>query len=167
MRTLIWLFISAGWILSQNARAATNNTAVDSKLITSFGSHSAAGGLLTINVPGWNGKWEVTRGKKIESLTVTNPAIGQVSYAYKGFVTNTVSSESWRAHTNWFVFVENESRVWCYDGNASLDLVLEDAVGTSLIAGPGTFPCAVPEEVRKRLPDAVKKKIKAASKTER
>jgi len=164
MRALIWLLISAALILAGNSRASTNSPATDGKLITTFGSYSAVGGLWTIKVPGLGGKLEVARGQHVVSMAVTNPITKQISYAQNAFMTNTVSSDSWRAHTNWFVFVENDSRVWSYDGKESLDLLLEDAVGASLIAGPCAFPCEVPEPVRSRLPESVRRKLTVKSK---
>jgi hypothetical protein len=95
---------------------------------------------------------------------VTNPATGQIAISRHAFTTNTVSSDSWRAHTNWFVFVENESRVWCYDGQASLDLLSESPVISAIFHGPCPFPCKVPEQVRMRLSDAVRRKITTAGK---
>jgi hypothetical protein len=162
MRALTLLLIAAALVLAENCRASTNNPAIGGQMMTNFGSFSAAGGRFTINVQAMGGKLEVSRRQHIDSLTVTNPANGEIAVAHNASASDTISLKNWPARTNWFVYVENESRVWSYDGKALLGLLVENDAGGSIIYGP--FPCEVPEQVRSHLPEAVRRKIKDAGK---
>ncbi len=114
---------------------------VTNQLITTFGEHSV-GGIWEVRVPR-------------EDRTVEVGAYGA----------STKPSE-WRAQDAWFVFVENDRRVWAYDGDRDL-LLFEvtknpeggpaGSVGT--LSGPTKFDCPVPEAVLARLSDAARKAI--------
>ena len=60
---------------------------------------------------------------------------------------------TWTAHTGWFVYIENESRVWVYDGDRRLMLESVTINGNNSSGGAcfDHFPCAVPAEVFSRL----------------
>jgi hypothetical protein len=74
-------------------------------------------------------------------------------------VWTTTSPDGWKTHAGWFVFIENESRVWAYDGDRLLILDVEKpGKGTLYSSG---FPCAVPTEVFSRLPERKQKEIQA------
>ncbi len=81
----------------------------------------------------------------------------------------TADAPGWRAHPGWFVFIENASRVWVYDGDRYLFLETASLLTPSPTGGnlrftvyiaPGSFPCAVPAPVFSRLSEAAQKPIK-------
>jgi hypothetical protein len=117
-------------------------TVVTNQLITTFGEHPV-GGIWTVRVP-------------VEDRSVE---VG----AYGGFT----KPSGWRAQAGWFVLVENDRRVWAYDGDRNLLLFEvtrnpegspEGSVGS--LSGPTKFGCPVPEAVLTRLSDAARKAIK-------
>jgi hypothetical protein len=63
------------------------------------------------------------------------------------------ANSTWTAHTGWFVYIENESRVWVYDGDRRL--MLESVIINGNNSSGGAcfdhFPCPVPAEVFSRL----------------
>ncbi len=63
------------------------------------------------------------------------------------------ANSTWTAHTGWFVYIENESRVWVYDGDRRLMLESVTINGNNSSSGAcfDHFPCAVPAEVFSRL----------------
>ena len=75
--------------------------------------------------------------------------------------------------TGWFVYVENESRVWAYDGGSMIYLDTETSSGGNNSSGAicygvfrtdtfdSNFPCAVPAEVIARLPEQKRKEVQA------
>jgi hypothetical protein len=57
----------------------------------------------------------------------------------------------------WFVFYENPSRIWMFDGEETLDVLLMSEKLWTTAAGPEDLkPC--PKEVRSALPETVRKK---------
>ena len=115
---------------------------VTSQLITTFGEHSV-GGIWKVRVPR-------------DARTVEVGAYGA-----------STQPDGWRARDGWFVLVENDRRVWAYDGD--LDLLLFDATknpeggpagSVGSLQGPTRFNCPVPEAVLTRISDAARKAIK-------
>lgn len=70
-----------------------------------------------------------------------------------------MSPKSWEAKQGWFAFVENDKRVWAYDGvtDLFLDIIMPDEQGGAGVYGPSAFPCPVPNEVLARLSPAARK----------
>ena len=62
----------------------------------------------------------------------------------------TTSPHGWTAQAGWFAFIENESRVWAYDGDRALYLLTATQESSGL-SGPRRFPCAVPPQIFSRL----------------
>ena len=107
---------------------------VTDQFITRFGEHSV-GGIWKVRVPR-------------EARTVEVGAYGA-----------SMQPGGWRAQDGWFVLVENDRRVWAYDGD--LDLLLFDATknpeggpagSVGSLEGPTKFNCPVPETVLTRIP---------------
>jgi len=71
----------------------------------------------------------------------------------------TAHSPGWKAHAGWFVYIETESRVWVYDGDRYLCLVVDTPGHGSFYPTPRGFPCAVPAEVFSRLSESAQKDI--------
>lgn len=68
----------------------------------------------------------------------------------------------WRARDGWFVFVENDRRVWAYDGDRDLLLFSytpQRNGGTYAVSGPKNFGVPVPDAVLTRLSEAGRKAI--------
>jgi hypothetical protein len=129
------------------------------QMITDLGEHRVVGGVLTVIVSEPGGKLEVVRGKHFDDLTATNPATAQITYSRNASLTNTISLAGWKAQPGWFVFVQNESRIWAYDGDQYLCLFAYlDEAGVATY-GPHKFPYPVPKPVMQRLPDSVKNRI--------
>jgi hypothetical protein len=78
--------------------------------------------------------------------------------------TSTISPGEWKAKTGWFVFIENKSNVWAYDGDRQLLLQVETMNENNLGGStyPGGYPCAVPDEVFSRLSERKQKDLQAS-----
>jgi len=129
-----------GPVGSRPVQAVPAPAVVTNQFITAFGQHRV--GIWTVRVPE-------------EERTVE---IG----AYGGFD----MPSAWRAQAGWFVYVENEQRVWAYDGDRNLLLfdVLKNPDGgpagsTGNLSGPTKFSCRVPGQVLTRLSDAARNAI--------
>ena len=72
---------------------------------------------------------------------------------------DTVSPMQWQARPGWCVFVENDLRVWAYDGHRNLWL-LEVARSGTTTHGPTRFPCAVPAEMKANLSEAARQALR-------
>ena len=70
----------------------------------------------------------------------------------------TTSPHGWTAQAGWFAFIENESRLWAYDGDRALYL-LTATPESSGISGPRRFPCAVPPPIFSRLSEPAQRAI--------
>lgn len=73
------------------------------------------------------------------------------------------SPANWRAGQGWFAFIENEQRVWAYDGDRQLLLVEMERDGDHskmTASGPTQFSSAVPPQVLQRLTDEARNAIK-------
>jgi hypothetical protein len=141
----------AGLFLCLGSLRAQESSTIDSpgRFMTTFGEFSPAGSPWTVRVAD------------------TDPKL-QISYHYQADATSsgtsTVSPSDWKAQSGWFVFVENNERVWAYDGARNLFLQVSIASklgpkGTSY--GPSHFPCPVPSEVLTRLTPEARKAIKS------
>lgn len=71
------------------------------------------------------------------------------------------SQKGWKAKQGWFAFVENDKRIWCYDGETDLFLymIMPDEKDGAGVYGPRGFPCPVPNEVLSRLSPAARQKV--------
>jgi len=119
-------------------------------MITNFGCTPLAECNLAINVSSNTHRLDIQQ-LRLDLLDVTNPATGQVSPMFNASITNGYSSDGWFARSNWFVYVENEHRVWSYDGNRFLWLLNMDTNGNAGNYGPRSFPCKVPKKVLDRI----------------
>jgi hypothetical protein len=136
-------FLAAGCAhQKEQASAPAPPAVVTNQFVTTFGEHSV-GGIWKVRVP---------RADR----TVEVGAYGA-----------SMRPDGWRAQDGWFVLVENDRRVWAYDGN--LGLLLFDAIknpeGSAAgsfgsMQGPTRFNCPVPEAVLTRISDAARKAIK-------
>jgi hypothetical protein len=74
------------------------------------------------------------------------------------------TSMPWKPRSSWFVFAENERRVWMFDGGTKL--LMHQQTRISEVSSSGTWytasnlPCELPNQVLNRLPDAVLQKVK-------
>ena len=157
IRVMLAVLVLAG--CSRKAPPPAASSVASPELITAFGPHQAADGLLNIVVSETDGKLEVQHRQHFDKLPVTHPIVGQIASWRNASIMTTVSKPSWKAHTGWFVFVENQSRVWAYDGVGDLWLLVTDAQGNSAGYGPGSLPNPVPDPVWSRLSAAVKNQI--------
>jgi hypothetical protein len=91
-----------------------------------------------------NGMWRIE---------ISENAINLSHYPIGGSVGFTPDSHGWTTHPGWFVFIENESRVWAYDGDRMLCLQTFTSSGNTSgwEVRYGDFPCHVPAEVFFRL----------------
>ena len=131
-------------------RAVAPLTVVSNQFITTFGEHSV-GGIWKVRVPEQDRTFEI--GRLWESSLPDQVGTGSVSTKTSG----------WQAQAGWFVLVENDRRVWAYDGDR--DLLLYEFTrtatgGVGCWSGPTKFDCMVPEAVLTRLSDAARKGIK-------
>ena len=129
-------------------------------MINQFGEHSFADGSLIVKVSEADGKLEIARNERGVNVVATNLPGEPLTLAKNLSFTMTLSPGDWKAHAGWFVFIENPSRIWAYDGDQLLNLDAKDSSGNSVLYGPETLPCPVPDTVLIRLPDSVKNRIK-------
>ncbi|MHC1767398.1 MAG: hypothetical protein AB9869_24490 [Verrucomicrobiia bacterium] len=61
-----------------------------------------------------------------------------------------MSPVEWRTEAGAFVFVEDDERLWVYDGQRNL-LLFAYTGETFSTYGPQRFPCTVPKEVTERI----------------
>lgn len=108
-----------------------------SRLMTQFGEMSVRGTHWTLRIS--------ESDRELHIIRHIGPGTGDSSVG------------GWKAKQGWFAFVENDKRVWGYDGETGLFalIVMPDDQGGTGVYGPGNFPCPVPNEVLARLsPDA-------------
>lgn len=88
--------------------------------------------------------------ESVEVRSVTKRRDGQTSLS---------ESIPWKPQGNWFVFVENEKRVWIFDGGTKLwmwDYVKASENGSgSTWHTAGNLPCPIPDQIVKLLPNEV------------
>ena len=107
-----------------------------------------------------DGTWRIEVSESLLAISRFSASRGE-GWTRSGW--STVSPEGWRPQTGWFVFVENESRVWAYDGNRQLLLQTETSNGnhSSGALYSSRFPCAVPAEVVARLSEPARHTLKS------
>ena len=120
------------------------------RLITTLGTNTSSDGTWRIGV---------TERSLDLSHAISTPGEG---WKNSGWTTTGLGMASpWTAHPGWFVFLESESRVWAYDGDALL--ILEaytwSETNSSSTLYQSRFPGAVPGEVFSRLPDRKQKEV--------
>jgi hypothetical protein len=112
-------------------------------------------------------------------IGVTEDAIDFARPRDAGGVSITPQTNGWRAQAGWFVFLENESRAWAYDGGRRLYLQVFTPSGGGTYYGIFTepspdgnnsggtvsfranFPCAIPAQVMAHLPERKERAIAA------
>lgn len=105
-----------------------------------------------------DGFWRVAVSAAGDSLELSHRTSSKgPGWSTSGWVTD--SPQEWRAHEGWFVCIESDSKVWAYDGDRYLSLlVVTPSSGTWY--GPSRFPCVVPAEVFSRLSESAQRAIK-------
>jgi len=116
-------------------------------LVTTFGTN---------NTP--DGTWQI-------SVSETSADLSRKTVVHEGMsARSTISPGDWKPRPGWFVFAENESRVWAYDGDRMLFLDVETVNGSDVrgvnYCNSG-FPCPVPPEVLARLSEPARKALDA------
>jgi hypothetical protein len=108
--------------------------------------------------PSPDGCWRIEVSE--DAINFARPASGGGGLGF------TPDSHGWRAHADWFVFTENESRVWAYNGGSRLYLAVFYPSSCAIFYGifratnfDCNFPCAVPPEVISHLPELKTKEI--------
>ena len=125
-------------------------------LVTQFGEHHSEDGAWRVSVSATDRTVDLTSGRYLDRVPTTNTD-GTVSFC-TGTVTNTHRKGGWRAQAGWFVFVENDTRAWCYDGAEFLYLLQKEPNAWASYGAPG-FPCPVPGQVLARLTDSARNAI--------
>ena len=119
------------------------------RFITTFGEISSSDCPWTVRVSDTNQIFHIS----YRYDTATNSS-GSISVA---------SPSDWKAKPGWFVFIENNERIWAYDGGSSLFLQVAKPAKlgpTCTSYGPYSFPCPVPDEVLARLSPETRQAIK-------
>ncbi len=127
-------------------------------LVTQFGQFRSQDGVWEVSIAGTNQPFKLVRGQYLDHVR-TGGSDGSTIATWTGALTNTYASEGWRAQPGWFVYIENQSQAWCYDGSNYLWLLRVDSQGSSGTYGPQSFPCPVPRQVYSRLSDSVQKAL--------
>src|SRR5439155_8873312 len=119
---------------------------------------------MLISVPGArttpDGIWRIEVSEASLAISHSNESSDGKALKRSGWIT--VSPDRWKAQPGWFVFIENESRVWSYDGDRRLMLQTETSSGNNSQGATysSRFPCPVPPEVYARIPEPAKTTIK-------
>lgn len=101
-----------------------------------------------------------THGSSSEPWTVRVAEEGTLHVSRNRLYTHdTVSPMQWQARNGWCVFVENDARVWAYDGERNLWMLQVTREG-STTHGPTRFPCPVPAAVLEKMSAAARQAIK-------
>jgi hypothetical protein len=74
------------------------------------------------------------------------------------------TQQGWKAGQGWFVYVENDERVWAYDGDQNLFLLVRLGDLGTAVHGLCDLQCAVPDEVLVRFSPAAKRIMKSPDK---
>jgi hypothetical protein len=124
-------------------------------LVTTFGTNATP-----------DGTWRI--GVSEASLDLSRSAAAQgEGWTTTGWTTTSLSNAdgAWRCHAGWFVFTESESRVWAYDGDRNVHLLVYTSSGkvssSVFYDSRNKFPCAVPAEVFSRLSESAQKMIQS------
>jgi hypothetical protein len=93
--------------------------------------------------------------ESVEVRAVTKTADGKTSVS---------ESIGWKPRGNWFVFVENDSRVWIFDGGTKLSMwnyvKLSESKSGSTWHTASNLPCPIPDQIGKLLSNQVLQSIK-------
>lgn len=154
LAVLTIIFGTIGGVAADEAVSAPSDLMIDQ-----FGLHHTLDGLFTIDVSQNEGKLGITWGGHFETLAATNRITGQVSRAHNASITNSYSMSGWKAKDGWFVFVENKSRVWSYDGAERLWLLVIESDGSSANYELPCFPCPIPAQAVGRVSAEMRKEI--------
>lgn len=101
-----------------------------------------------------------TYGSAEEPWTIRVAEDGTLHVSRNRFYSHdTVSPMRWLARPGWCVFVENDVRVWAYDGSRNLWLLEITKNGTAT-HGPTRFPCPVPAEMMTHLSEAARQALR-------
>jgi hypothetical protein len=147
MRNIVLIFFIAVTVHSQTAApTAPAKPAFHSTLIDTLGSTP---------FPTY-GRWQIgitPPGHYIDLSYHELPEDGWSTPAW-----SIIAPDGWKVHPGWFVFIENETRAWAYDGDRLLILDIETPSKKATYTR--RFPCAVPPEVFSRLSEAAQKDVK-------
>jgi len=111
-----------------------------------------------------DGVWRVVVSPTGDAVDLSYNQSAQVAPSFEAWSTirvpgPTADAPGWKAHPGWFVFIENASRAWVYDGDHYLCLEIASGNGVGFYPTPRGFPCAVPAQVFSRLSEAAQKSI--------
>ena len=160
MRTFVILIFSLALFVTgcgPSRPRPTSKATTTNWLVTQFGEHRSQDGVWRVSVPSAGCPVELARGGHLDRVP-SSLSDGSVA-TWTGTLTNTYMPGGWKAQPGWFVFVEDASRAWCYDGSNYLWLLRMDSDGSSGSYGPECFPCPVPQQVRARLTDSAQRAI--------
>ncbi len=82
----------------------------------------------------------------------------QFGYNHKGGIETAVSPSAWRPRKGWFVFVENDSRLWAFDGVDEL-LLTEVSADGGVLYDLESLSIMPPLQVMERLPEPIRKDV--------
>ena len=136
-------------------------------VVLSTGCHSTSDESSSLTVPGArHGQQPLlittrgTHGSASEPWTIRVAEDGTLHVSRNRLYSHdTVSPMQWQARNGWCVFVENDMRVWAYDGERNLWMLQVTREG-STTHGPVHFPCPVPSAVLEKMSPAARQAIK-------
>ena len=99
-----------------------------------------------------DGLWRVIVSEAGDSLQVSRLDASGVSHAGLRL------GGAWKAQPGWFAFIENDSRVWSFDGDRDVNLMIATP-GHAECSGP-PFSYAVPPPVFFRLSESARRTLK-------
>jgi len=150
---VMWLFVGPRHSPGRAIAVASETTNL---IIDKFGDFPSPDGIWHVSISEVDGTCKIGRRQSVKGQPIPGTS-GLLGLTVEGL--KTISKDNWRARRGWFVFVENQSRIWCYDGADFLWLIQIDADGSSGSYGPHLFPCPIPPPVDLRLSDSVRKSI--------
>ena len=82
----------------------------------------------------------------------------EFGYNRKNGIGTAVSPSAWRPHKGWFVLIENDSRLWAYDGVDTL-LLTEVSPDKGALYDLSSLAVMPPPEVLERLPESFRNEV--------
>ena len=156
-RIILALLLMLGFNACTRTHSSSTITAITTNwFVTELGQYRSSDGIWEVSVAAADQPFKLVRGQYLDHVRTVS-SDGSTIATWTGALTNTYATEGWKAQLGWFVYIENQSRAWCYDGSNYLWLLRVDSDGSSGSYGPQSFPCPVPRQVYERLSDTAQK----------
>jgi hypothetical protein len=136
---------------------AQTNSGVTNWFVAGYGNFPSMDGNWFVSVSAFRQTITASR-RKFLNYEATSNASGDVA-ARTGNETNAYVSYTWHIQPRCFLFVENDFRAWCYDGNTNIWLLELSTNGFSGVYTSPHFHYSVPKYVLMQIKERSRKEI--------